>query len=165
MPYRFFSIFIFFSNTLFAQTQSARPQWGSLQPGPYSVGYKTIRFTDYTRNYFPDAAGRPMQIYMWYPAQATNAKPMQYADYFADIGYDWGKSAEAEKLREYLIAEFKNGPISQAVQGPLKEAAWQKILQTPVPSLRDALPATGKFPVLLHQHGNGALVPRPANVL
>ncbi len=55
------------------------PLWGDLKPGPHQVGFKTIEKYDYSRtlrpkyDYFgdplPGEVARPIQTYIWYPAQ------------------------------------------------------------------------------------------------
>ena len=55
------------------------PLWGDLAPGPDRVGFRAIfrfdlsRTWKKTRNhagqFSPDAAGRPIQINVWYPAR------------------------------------------------------------------------------------------------
>src|SRR5215471_12987325 len=65
--------------------------WGSLTPGPYPVGYRSLFQLDHTRQYNPDYATdpnkmpahkpRPILINIWYPAQKTGASPMKYGQY------------------------------------------------------------------------------------
>src|SRR5262249_52938067 len=65
--------------------------WGSLRPGPHAVGYRALYRLDHTRQYDPDFVTdptklpahkpRPIYIAVWYPAQQTDAKPMQYCQY------------------------------------------------------------------------------------
>jgi hypothetical protein len=65
--------------------------WGSLKPGPYAVGYRTLYQFDPTRQYDPEFTTdpaqppahwpRPILICAWYPAQKTSGKPMDYRQY------------------------------------------------------------------------------------
>ncbi len=62
--------------TQVASEPPAFPQWGSLRPGPYGVGFKTERVQDATR------AERSIRISMWYPATKTvGAEPMRFRDF------------------------------------------------------------------------------------
>src|SRR5262245_44033784 len=65
--------------------------WGSLKPGPQAVGYRSFFRLDHTRQYDPELVTdpskppahrpRPILICVWYPAQKTGAKPMEYRQY------------------------------------------------------------------------------------
>src|SRR5262245_31207878 len=65
--------------------------WGSLKPGPNAVGYRNLYRLDHTRQYDPEFVTdprrlpahkpRPIYIAVWYPAQKTDAKPMEYRQY------------------------------------------------------------------------------------
>jgi hypothetical protein len=65
--------------------------WGSLKPGPSAVGYRNLYRLDHTRQYSreitteptkpPAHKPRPIYIAVWYPAQKTEAKPMEYRQY------------------------------------------------------------------------------------
>src|SRR5215471_1595507 len=65
--------------------------WGGLKPGPNVVGYRSLYLLDHTRQYDPEFATdptkppvhkpRPIYISVWYPAQKTDAKPMEYRQY------------------------------------------------------------------------------------
>src|SRR5215471_13937050 len=62
--------------------------WGSLKPGPHAVGYRNLYRLDHTRQYDPEFVTdpttlpahkpRPIYIALWYPAQKTDGKPMEY---------------------------------------------------------------------------------------
>src|SRR5262249_54148954 len=65
--------------------------WGSLKPGPQAVGYRNLYRLDHTRQYDPELVTgptkppvhkpRPIYICVWYPAQKTDARPMEYRQY------------------------------------------------------------------------------------
>jgi tetratricopeptide (TPR) repeat protein len=142
---------------MFLASGAQHTQWGNLKPGPYAVGYKTIRATDETRRYFE--AARPLQVYVWYPAAAAPAgRHFTYADYFNDAAYDWGPDArQMAYLKQHLLKSFKNGPLNPSFPGGLTDTQFNAILATRLPIARDAPAAAGQFPVLLHLHVNGAL--------
>src|SRR5262245_48022526 len=65
--------------------------WGGLKPGPYAVGYRHLYRLDHTRQYnrelvtdatkLPAHRPRPIYIRVWYPAQKTDARPIEYRQY------------------------------------------------------------------------------------
>src|SRR5208282_3491440 len=73
-------------------TTADSPVWGDLRPGPSSAGFKSVfRYDDsrtwkstrsYSGAFSPDVDGRPIQISVWYPANAGSSdKKMTFADY------------------------------------------------------------------------------------
>ena len=128
------------------------PQWGNLKPGTYSIGYTTIRAIDYSRSYFK--AGRPLQIYVWYPAAVKSHKnALKFGAYFNDAAYDWGDDTQyIAYLTKYFNKGFISGTINPSFPGELSEQQFKAILETPIPVVRNAVPAAGKFPILLHSH-------------
>lgn len=154
-------IFLLAAGTGFCAFGQA-PQWGNLTPGPYKVGYTAIRTYDYSRSYFEgetlEERARPIQLYVWYPADpATGAPSMRYGDYFDDLGYDLGKPREADQWKQYLSQEFKTGPLQPSFPQGIPEDTFQKILRTPIPCFRNAQAVQDRFPLLLHMHVNGAV--------
>src|SRR5688572_7972391 len=79
------------------------PQWNGLKKGPFSVGFKTIQETDFSRRYFSE--GRPINLYIWYPAKvASHAPHMKFADYFEAASLDWGNDPTQKKyLNDYFV--------------------------------------------------------------
>jgi hypothetical protein len=132
-------------------------QWGNLQPGPHGVGYRTLHVRDAQRRYFDEP--RFLQIYVWYPAAATAAgQYMPYERYLEDAAVDWGESPErVAGLAGRLRAEFRSGALNPSFPGGLSESTWASVLATPTRVVRDAPPASDRFPVLLHAHMQGAL--------
>jgi hypothetical protein len=131
-------------------------QWGNLKPGDYQVGYKTIIKTDYSRTYGSNP--RTIQMYMWYPSTNAKSERNKYGTYFSDVGNDWGtKKNVSEVLSRMLIKDFKSGALNPSFSGAISEDDFQKILNSPIAASRDAHPAPGKFPLVLHIASNGAL--------
>ncbi len=142
----------------FIQKGFAQPfsQWGNLQQGKYAVGYKTILETDYSRTYGSNP--RMVQCYMWYPAETGSGESALYKTYFNDAANDWGTQKDlSDMLGKMLIRDFKSGALNPSFSGELNDSQFRKILQTPIPVKRDASPAPGKFPLILHISSNGAL--------
>jgi len=115
----------------------------------YSVGFRVTREADRTRSTAVRAEGRPLQISVWYPA-ASGGPALAFRDYVAlaasEIeGADSAGDAEAavKSYRDFLIGA---GVAASDVD------AW---LATKMRATRDAIPASGRFPLILIAQGNG----------
>lgn len=123
--------------------------WGQLQPGPHAVGYTRWDRYDHSRPYRTAKTldgkprtgerARPIQISIWYPAQATTAKPLTFGDY----------------LRGEEAAIFGLQGLAR-----LDEAQRAKLQAMPSRAVRDAKAVSGKFPLILYSLGS----PSPAHV-
>src|SRR6266853_5835773 len=135
--------------------ESTSVLWGSLDHGPYAVGYRVIYAFDKSRTwhlsrtssepgFFPDVVGRPVRISVWYPAVAGDRK-MRMADYIHNRAPapETFRTAEAalEKRDERVIAEW------------VPTGEFEKFMQTSVVAYLEALPAAGQFPLVLYSAG------------
>jgi hypothetical protein len=79
--------------------------WGSLNPGPYAVGYRVVYALDKSRTWHrtrtysepqfsPDVLGRPVRISIWYPAIAGD-RTMRITDYIHNPAPETFRTAEA----------------------------------------------------------------------
>jgi hypothetical protein len=145
------------SSTFLAPALHAQPQWGNLPDGRYAVGYRTIRAIDPDRRYAE--APRSVQVFVWYPAvRQAGADFMPYEGYFDDASFDWGGDSSAVRyLSDQLRRGFQSGSLNPSFPGRLSDEQFAAILRTPTRVLRDATPAPGRFPVILHAHSNGVL--------
>ena len=95
-----------------AGTVRAEPPgpWGTLEPGPYAVGFETIEVFDYSRTFrhkltSRDLPGdheraRPVPIALWYPAETDpGALSMMYAEYAFPIPDDTVSSRRATTIQ------------------------------------------------------------------
>lgn len=131
-------------------------QWGNLKEGPYRVGYTTMMGKDSSRNYLPSY--KPLQMYIWYPTRASRSSTMRFGEYVEDAAADFNQDTVYTRLLSVsLKEEFKNGNMNPSFNGKFTDAAFERVLNTPVAAIRNALPAPGKFPLLLHTHANGVL--------
>lgn len=151
-------LFLFFAQCcpLLLNAQSF-PQWGNLQPGPYTVGYRTIRLVDHARTYTVKdgvRVPRPLQIYLWYPAIKTDKSRMPFGDYFNDVGFDQAGYKDPEVLKNYVLTEFRNGPLFPSYNQALTPEIYNKITGTLTACVREAEPLPGKFPLVLHFPGS-----------
>lgn len=133
--------------------ESTSVLWGSLDHGPYAVGYRVIYAFDKSRTWHlsrtssepgfsPDVLGRPVRISVWYPAITGDSK-MRMTDYIHNRAPETFRAAEAalEKRDERVIAEW------------VPTGEFQKFMQSPVAAYLEALPAVGRFPLVLYSAG------------
>lgn len=114
-------------------------------PGKHAVGMKVVQQYDYSRSANPDVdvfgkskygqRARPMQTLVWYPAQASKAKPVTLLDYIQASLAEDDFSLDAGDLRK-ASARWINHPRRPAAQTML--------------AVRDARPAPGTFPVVVY---------------
>ena len=123
------------------------PLWGQLVAGPYAPGYATRFVTDRSRTWGSqsDDRGRPIRISMWYPANSARAA-MRIADYVqAGASGMFGKAGTVLERRDRaVVAEW-----APAEQLPT-------LFATQMRAVRDATPASGRFPLVLYAAGINA---------
>ncbi len=134
------------------------PQLSTLPLGLHAVGFQVFNHYDYGRHFQPkqDFEGKPtaekttlpIQISMWYPAQANKSEKMLFAEYlYLDKQKNTFKPlSEAEKK------EAGNGLKFLAKFGSdldLSEQQIQNILQSPTAATLNAPKQNGTFPVII----------------
>ena len=114
------------------------------KPGPYAVGIKVIELYDRSRVFkaasaatgtqTPAEGPRPLQTLVWYPAEASNSKPMTIGDYAALVQTEtsFGKPVAQGKAQSF-VESFTHGTTS---------------LQTW--AIRDATPKSGRYPIVVY---------------
>ena len=143
-----------------AVAQAGGQLGGTLEPGPYAVGFRTLYLRDTTRAWRPTRGtatgrdpGRPIRVSYWYPAKDEQTSPvMTYGDYFHYDGpadfralNDTLEKTDRESWRSDLMEIAPNG-------GDLVS----RLFATRVAAHRDAKPAAGPFPVLLYAAGKNS---------
>ncbi len=135
----YFSFCICFGS-LFAASQESSFQFLQM-PGPYAVGLNVVDQYDPTRAFPPSSKylskssvgddARPLQTLIWYPSVRSTAEPMTVGDYV--------ELADAE-------VHF-NAPNE-------KGNRWRSLLKSSLDisllAVRDAKPASGRYPVLVY---------------
>ena len=135
---------------------SSFPQWGSLRPGPYQVGFRLINTLDHSRTYWPKTdfdgrptttpSSRPVQIWMWYPARAaSNVGYMPYRDYIYLAAGATDKEKEEAK-RKFMAAPLAAGAYRSGIDA---------LMRTRTAVLAGARPAAGSFPLVVLGQGIG----------
>jgi dienelactone hydrolase len=139
--------------------------WGSLKPGPNAVGFRSLYRLDHTRRYDPEFVTdatklpahkpRPIFIAVWYPAQKTDAKPMEYRQYLDASSNDPLIAPFAERLSRHWVAVVSEETVGKepAYRTPAETAAFERLMATRTFAVKDAPPAEGRFPVVIHHPG------------
>jgi len=132
------------------------PIWGSLEPGPYAVGFRTIEQYDYSRTFQPirdyygnpleGTAARPIQVCYWYPAEAGDGARMIYAEYAFPYPEDASFFPFLSQLqnRELGTLFFFMGNSQALAQG---------CMDLEMTAIRDAAAMTGPFPLVVYHAG------------
>lgn len=141
-----------------SEARAARtfPQWGTLDPGRYAVGFRVIEQYDRSRTHIPykdysgreigAEHGRPIQIRMWYPTTAEPVDTMPYAEY---VHLRASAMTFAPLTDHERAAEERAFASRMHRRGSFSDAEIEDILRTPTAAVRDAAPASGPFPVVL----------------
>lgn len=135
------------------------PGWGALTP-THPVGFRTLRVEDSSRRYgpLPGTQGwvfrpRPLQLALWYPA--TYAASTQTAMPMRELVHLLATELAVEDGTPAALAEAERDPLHGRInpsipEGESEEAALARLLATHTLARRDADPAPGPWPVILH---------------
>ncbi|MDX2070671.1 MAG: hypothetical protein SFV55_19745 [Haliscomenobacter sp.] len=134
------------------------PQLSTLPLGPHAVGFQVFNQFDYGRHFQPklDFEGKPntgqsalpIQISMWYPAQANKLKKMLFAEY----RYLDAQKNSFKPLSDQEKKDAGNGLKFSAKFGQnldLSEQQIQNILQSTTAAVLNAPKQKGPFPVII----------------
>jgi dienelactone hydrolase len=133
--------------------------WGNLQPGPYSVGYKTIFTFDLSRpaitrdalgrERIPVRRGRQMQISVWYPtSRARHQSFIRFEEYVYLLSQELDFAPLTIKQREQSIQSFMKEPLAK---GAARDQL-QALMKMKTGAIKDATSARGKFPLVVYAH-------------
>ncbi|UCD23807.1 MAG: dienelactone hydrolase family protein [Gemmatimonadota bacterium] len=133
------------------------PVWGTLEPGPYQAGYRVIYELDRSRIWRvePDSqpyqeTARPIRISVWYPAEkGTHSSAMTLAEFVQDSA----PSPYFDELNHLLEGRFVD--IFSGVSREL----YDTLLTLPLATVKNAVPASGSFPLVLYSPGGQASFP------
>jgi len=143
------------------------PLWGDLEAGPFRVGFQVLFRMDPSRSYYPanatganDAAvinGRPIRIMIWYPAatldrESAGGLPMRFGDY-VNIQTEDSRFIEFNQM----LRRWDRQIASEQFSGPNAGALAEELMGTRVAAFRNAPPARGTFPIVLHSLGGNDL--------
>jgi hypothetical protein len=112
--------------------------------GKYSVGFRHKIFDDFSRSY--GDTNRPVQLFIWYPAEGKTILPLRFTDYFL-LNKD-NKMINEFGLDSILSLEIKR----MKVQGD-KNVALSKYKNLKTIAQADLDFASGSFPLILFAPG------------
>jgi hypothetical protein len=138
------------------------PQWGDLQPGKYTVGYKDTIFikNDEKFTFYDLNENKPFYVCIWYPSNDKIESPyLKYKDY-----WDFDKISKYNKLYDSLICRYTRILISDAICRNIKtftsvkfDTIEQKllndVLSTTLNAKKDIPIITDKLPCIIYHHG------------
>lgn len=111
--------------------------------GKYPVGFKAVQTIDYTRASLlsgpKQAAGRVMQLYIWYSAEKANTSQVLYRDY---LSYRFGQTQDTRAGFFQSVAELGG-------DSTLFQAVFPKMAQSKTKAYREAKIASGQFPLII----------------
>lgn len=110
--------------------------------GEYGVGFKNETLTDYSRAYGDDY--RPIQLFIWYPADKNITTPIQYEEYFL-VSNKKSQPVEIDSLIRQEIENLKK--VDKTDVNLSKYRNLKTIAQ------REAPAAQKSFPLLLFSPG------------
>ena len=136
----------------------ASPLWGNLEPGPHGVGYQTVFAYDLSRPSITIDAqgkqiqalqpGRQMQIGLWYPAIKSGRSFMPFEEYVYLLAQELNFSPLNNEQRAQSIKSFMKDPLAAgAAAGKL-----QSLLKMKTGAVKNAVPARGRFPLIVYAH-------------
>ncbi len=125
--------------------------WGDLAAGPNDVGFRLIEDVDRSRAVTARAgsdraAGRPIRIYIWYPARKRDrGAEMPFSRYAELTDADfWPRPAGRE-----VLSDFGVGPLARSLS-PERLAA---VLAAKTAAVEDADVAEGRHPLIVFGQG------------
>jgi dienelactone hydrolase len=163
------SLFVALVFVLGANTAAAEESliWGSLPPGPHAVGFRAQEERDSARVERPGVTlegapqrvpiTRQLNITMWYPAApgATRA-PMRFREYLGFLDELFDARSEDRRVIASAAERERSGLHALStwgIFGGTPVSAWAPVLEARMRAIRDAPPASGRFPVVLAAPG------------
>ncbi len=130
--------------------------WGSLEPGPYPVGFQSSFAFDGSRDY--DGSGaRPILLEVWFPALKTGEAPIRYARYLRvpDVkAHPWFRGRLEAFVRD-VLSDGLFQKKTEAALNKVERTAFDRLMATASYAHIDATPAPVSFPVVLYHSGAG----------
>jgi dienelactone hydrolase len=140
-----------------AASQSTAPQstgsslWGSLDAGPYGVGFEVAFGMDEDRAFGTGSAGRPIRLFVWYPTLrdevSGRSANLRFGDYLDVRAPSAGLEPYNEMLRE------RDLDVARRQFSPVSEEHFQALLAAPARARLAASPSPGRFPLVVHVLG------------
>jgi hypothetical protein len=147
---------LFISLLLFPASVIAQQPYADLPTGKYAVGFRIVKLIDENRLSGPptdylgnkqEVGPREIIVHIWYPAQPSSGEKMTVAEYAHTTVMtsanenltDQQKAAQWETVKASFIRFFGQAP----------DDAWTRLAATKMMGVKDARPASEKFPLLV----------------
>lgn len=137
-----------------AAAQTPSPLWFDLVPGPHPVGFEARYEIDASRDFAGPGSGRPVRIFLWYPAapEAADAPHLTWGDYLDPVTRP-RPTGLADDYRAFLLERETDTARRQF--SPLDDALFERLLELPVVAHDTSAWANGRHPLVLHSLGLG----------
>jgi alpha-beta hydrolase superfamily lysophospholipase len=117
------------------------------QPDEYGVGFRVAHHLDLARDWSGGSTpGRPLRVFLWYPARPAAGRPMTFGDYI-----------DHPMLLAPPIFGQLDGVLNARTTGSfvrwLQADRFAELKRSPVAARLDATPAPGTFPVIVYSSG------------
>lgn len=132
--------------------------WGSLKPGPRAIGFRVVGARDGSRRGPGATAARPIQISVWYPAEASGVAAMTYGDYVRLAASETTLEPPTPAQADEALSAYRRFLAGTGAS----ENATSMWLGASMAARRDAPPAAGPFPLVVIAQGNGGAAPDQA---
>lgn len=122
--------------------------WEHLDRGHYVAGFRIIYYVDHSREWLGRGIqGRPIRIYVWFPAKHGSGKEMRVGDYIDH------RTQPPLPLIFAKANELLDKRTNTSFETWLGEAAFKSFKRAKVTARMDAAAATGHFPLILYSTG------------
>jgi dienelactone hydrolase len=123
----------------------------SLAPGTYVAGFRAVSLWDATRTL--GGGPRPLQVSIWYPAMpSTSARRMRFREYV------WLTTMPGRLPRQGNAAHLAAESLFvRAYADSSDSARVERELDAPTAAVAGAMPAPGRFPVIIYGPGRDGL--------
>ncbi len=131
------SIIIYLAIIAFASASHAAGFRNTLEPGPYTPGFRMITMADSSRTFLTSGGGpeipRPVRLYLWYPAERSSRPAMEFGT--------------------YLRLATEEGGLPVPLKKGLSEESLKALEAEHTSAVAEAAPSEGRFPLLIMGQG------------